>query len=235
MIASSDTVTVVVKSLQASSLNQQRTAANLSNVVSADQAGRFPDTNAAEALQRVPGIAINREEKGGEGRYISIRGLDSGLNNFKLNGINVAQTDTDTRRIPLDVVQADALSKIVVNKTLLPDMDGDGIGGSVELETGSAFDLNERLIRFNLEGNYNDFAEDLGGKVSATYGDTFGAEDQFGLLISGTYNKRSTLGYNNRSLSKFPRPNHHGISVLPPLISIGSPSSCSKYGMYSSS
>ncbi|MFC6198312.1 TonB-dependent receptor [Ponticaulis profundi] len=190
-------VVVGQRSSQASALNQQRMASNLSNVISADQAGRFPDSNAAEAMQRVPGVAINREEKGGEGRYISIRGLDSGLNNFKLNGVNVAQTDTDTRRVPLDVVQAGALSKIVVNKTLLPDMDGDGIGGSVELETGSAFDLNERLIRFNLEGNYNDFAEDLGGKVSATFGDTFGARDEFGVLISGTYNKRQTMGYNN--------------------------------------
>ncbi len=193
-----DSIIVVgQRASQASALNQQRTADNLSNVVSADQAGRFPDTNAAEALQRVPGISINREEKGGEGRYISIRGLDSGLNNFKINGINVAQTDTDTRRVPLDVVQADALAKIIVNKTLLPDMDGDGIGGSVELETGSAFDLKDRLIRFNLEGNQNDFADKLGGKVSATYGDTFGADDQFGVLVSAIYNKRYTLGYNN--------------------------------------
>ncbi len=193
-----DSVVVIgQRASQASALNQQRVADNLSNVVSADQAGRFPDTNAAEALQRVPGVAINREEKGGEGRYISIRGLDSGLNNFKINGINVAQTDTDTRRVPLDVVQADALSKIVVNKTLLPDMDGDGIGGSVELETGSAFDLKDRLIRFNLEGNQNDFADKLGGKVSATYGDTFGADDRFGVLVSAIYNKRYTLGYNN--------------------------------------
>tara|TARA_R110001606_G_scaffold117794_1_gene247734 strand:- start:3471 stop:6392 length:2922 start_codon:yes stop_codon:yes gene_type:complete len=190
-------VVVGQRAAQASALNQQRVASNLSNVISSDQTGRFPDSNAAEALQRVPGVAINREEKGGEGRYISIRGLDSGLNNFKINGINVAQTDKETRRVPLDVVQADALAKIVVNKTLLPDMDGDGIGGSVELETGSAFDLKERLIRFNLEGNYNDFANKLGGKVSATYGDTFGAEDQLGVLVSGTYNKRHTLGYNN--------------------------------------
>ncbi len=184
------------RAAQASALNQQRTADNISNVISADQVGRFPDSNAAEALQRAPGISINREEKGGEGRYISIRGLDSGLNNFKLNGVNVAQTDTDSRRIPLDVVQADALSKIVVNKTLLPDMDGDGIGGSVELETGSAFDLKERLTRINLEGHYNDFADNLGGKTSATFGDVFGSQDQFGVLISGSYNERNTLGYN---------------------------------------
>ncbi len=181
----------------ASALNQQRTSETLANVVSADQSGSFPDSNAAEAMQRIPGISINREEKGGEGRYISIRGLDSGLNNFKLNGINVAQTDKETRRVPLDVVQAGALSKIVVNKTLLPDMDGDGIGGSVELETGSAFDLSERLLRLNVEGNFNDFAEKLGGKVSGTFGDTFGSRDQLGVLVSATYNKRHTLGYNN--------------------------------------
>ncbi|MEQ8736015.1 MAG: TonB-dependent receptor [Rhodospirillaceae bacterium] len=182
---------------QASALNQQRMSSTISNVVSADQAGRFPDTNAAEALQRVPGISINREEKGGEGRFISIRGLDSSLNNFKLNGMNVAQTDKESRRVPLDVVQVDALSKIVVNKTLLPDMDGDGIGGSVELETASAFDANDRIIALNIEGNYNDFDEKLGGKFTGTYGDVFGTDGNFGLLISATYNKRYTLGYNN--------------------------------------
>jgi TonB-dependent receptor len=192
-----DILVVGSRGAQASALNQQRVAANIANIVSADDAGRFPDTNAAEALQRVPGISINREEKGGEGRYISIRGLDSGLNNFKLNGINVAQTDSANRRVAMDVFQVDALSTIVVNKTLLPDMDGDGIGGSVELKTASAFDIGKRVLTVTAEGNFNNFAEDLGGKLSAKYATLFGDEDQFGFLISVALDQRDTLGYNN--------------------------------------
>lgn len=190
-------VVVGQRGAQASALNQQRAALNISNVVSADDAGRFPDTNAAEALQRVPGISINREEKGGEGRFVSIRGLDSALNNFKLNGINVAQTNDENRSVAMDVFQVDALSRIVVNKTLLPDMDGDGIGGSVEMETSSPFDIGETLFTITAEGNYNNFAEDLGGKLSSTYSTIFGANDEFGVLVSATYDRRNTLGYNN--------------------------------------
>lgn len=191
-----EVVIVGQRAAQAAALNQQRTAVNSRNVVSADEYGRFPDKNAAEALQRVPGVAINREEKGGEGRYVSIRGLDSSLNSFTLNGVNVAQTDTDSRRVALDVFQVDALAKLVVHKSLLPDMDGDGIGGAVELETASAFDLGERLFSVTAEGNYNDFAGDPGGKATVTFADMFGGDDQFGVLVSATYNKRYTLGYN---------------------------------------
>lgn len=182
---------------QASALNQQRAALNISNVISADDAGQFPDTNAAEALQRLPGISINREEKGGEGRYVSIRGLDSALNNFKLNGINVAQTNDENRSVAMDVFQVDALSKIVVNKTLLPNMDGDGIGGSVELETSSPFDIGKTLFTMTAEGNYNNFSEDAGGKLSGTYSTLFGENDEFGVLVSATLDRRNTLGFNN--------------------------------------
>lgn len=190
-------VVVGYRGAQASSLNQQRSAVTITNVISADDAGRFPDTNAAEALQRIPGVSINREEKGGEGRYVSIRGLDSGLNNFKLNGINVAQTNDENRRVAMDVFQIDSLSRIVVHKTLLPDMDGDGIGGSVELESASAFDIGEQLLTVTAEGNYNTFAEDTGGKVTSTFATLLGEEQQFGFLISGTFDRRNTLGYNN--------------------------------------
>ena len=192
-----EVLVVGMRGAQASALNQQRTALNISNVVSADDAGRFPDTNPAEALQRIPGISINREEKGGEGRYVSIRGLDSGLNNFKLNGINVAQTDSETRRIAMDVFQIDALASIVVNKTLLPDMDGDGIGGSVEMKTSSAFDLGESMFSLTAQGNYNNFAEDMGGKLSTTAAALFGPENQFGVLVSLAFDRRNTLGFNN--------------------------------------
>ncbi len=191
-----ETVVVVgQRGAQAQALSEQLAADNLRNVVSADQAGRFPDRNVAESLRRVPGISIQREEKGGEGRYVSIRGLDSGLNNFQINGMNVAQPEEETRRAPLDVVQTSALSKITVNKTLLPDHESDGIGGQVILETATAFDFSSPVYELEVSGYYQDFADSVGPKIAATLARKFGAREQFGILVSGSYSERDTFGY----------------------------------------
>ena len=180
---------------QIAALNQQRESSAISNVVSADQAGRFPDANAAEAMRRIPGVSIVREEKGGDGRYVSIRGLDSGLNSFSLNGMRVAQSDEENRRVPLDTIHTGALSKITVYKTLSPDLDGDGIGGAVNMETATAFELGRRTLSLGGEGVYQDFAGDLGYLFSGTYADIFGDHNQFGVLISVTTEDRDTAGF----------------------------------------
>lgn len=194
--SSVDEITVTgIRGAQAAALNEQRTSDNISNVISADQLGRFPDRNIAEAMRRIPGVSIQREEKAGDGRYVSIRGLDSGLNNFKLNGMNVAQQDEDNRRVALDVIQVEAVSKVTVNKTLLPNHDGDGIGGAVEMTSATAFDYDELYIDVTAEGFYNDFKEDLGGKLAGTFSTVFGNNDQWGFLVSAAYSDRSTAGY----------------------------------------
>lgn len=194
--ASIDEVVVTgIRGAQAAALNRQRTNDNISNVISADQLGRFPDRNIAEAMRRVPGVSVEREEKAGDGRYVSIRGLDSGLNNFKLNGMNVAQQEEDNRRVALDIIQVEAVSTITVNKTLLPNHDGDGIGGSVELESATAFDFNQMYVAASVEGFYNDFKDEPGSTVAGTFANVFGENDRWGFLISATYSDRETTGY----------------------------------------
>ncbi|WP_221031450.1 TonB-dependent receptor [Actomonas aquatica] len=180
---------------QVAALNQQRESSAISNVISADQAGRFPDANAAEAMRRIPGVSIEREEKAGDGRYVSIRGLDSGLNAFSINGMRVAQSDEENRRVPLDTIHTGALSKITVYKSLTPDLDGDGIGGAVEMATATAFELGRPVRSLTLEGIYQDFAGELGYLAGGTFADVFGAEDQFGLLVSFTMEDRDTAGF----------------------------------------
>lgn len=180
---------------QARALNDQYSANNSRNVVSADQAGRFPDRNAAESLRRIPGVSVQREVTGGEGRYISIRGLDSGLNNTQINGVNAAQPEKENRRVPLDMIQTSALSKITVHKTLTPDLDADGIGGAVELETATAFDYPDRVIDLNLRGYYQELAGEFDPIAEGTFATRFGEEEQFGILISLSYANRSTQGY----------------------------------------
>jgi TonB-dependent receptor len=190
-----EVVVTGIRGAQAAALNEQRTNDNITNVISADQLGRFPDRNIAEAMRRVAGVSVEREEKAGDGRYVSIRGLDSSLNNFKLNGMNVAQQEEDSRRVALDVIQVEAVSKITVHKTLLPHHDGDGIGGMVALESATAFDFNERFIDLTTEGFYNDFKDKLGGKLAATYANVFGDNDRWGILVSAAYSDRQTAGY----------------------------------------
>ncbi|MEH6757826.1 MAG: TonB-dependent receptor [Parasphingorhabdus sp.] len=180
---------------QAKALSKQRASDNVRNVVSADQAGRFPDFNAAESLRRVPGVSVQREVAGGEGRYISIRGLDSGLNNTQVNGMNAAQLEKENRRVPLDMIQTSALSSITVHKTLLPDQEADGIGGAVVLETATAFDYRKPVIDITVAGFYHDLANKFSPQVQATLATKFGADDRFGILVSGAWSKRETKGF----------------------------------------
>lgn len=180
---------------QAKALSRQLAADNLSNVVSADQAGRFPDLNAAESLRRMPGVSVQREVVAGEGRYVSIRGLDSGLNNTQINGMNAAQPEKENRRVPLDMVQTSALSSITVHKTLLPDQDADGIGGAVVLETATAFDFAGPVLDLTLSGFHHDLAGKTSPMVQGMAATRFGDQQQFGVLVSAAWSKRKTEGY----------------------------------------
>jgi TonB-dependent receptor len=116
---------------QAKALNQQKTALSIKNIVSSDQMGRFPDPNAAEATQRMPGVTLQRDQ--GEGRYIIIRGANANLNATSINGVRLPSPESDVRQVALDVVPADILESIEVTKSLTPDMEGDSIGGAVNL------------------------------------------------------------------------------------------------------
>lgn len=180
---------------QAKALSRQLAADNLKNVVSADQAGRFPDLNAAESLRRMPGVSVQREVVAGEGRYVSIRGLDSGLNNTQINGMNAAQPEKENRRVPLDMVQTSALSSITVHKTLLPDQDADGIGGAVVLETATAFDFAGPVLDLMISGFHHDLAGATSPMLQGTAARRFGDQQQFGVLVSAAWSKRKTEGY----------------------------------------
>lgn len=191
----SELVVVGQRAGQARALSRQRNADNLSNVVAADQAGRFPDLNAAEALRRMPGVSVQREVVAGEGRYVSIRGLDSGLNNTQINGMNAAQPEKENRRVPLDMIQTSALSSITVHKTLLPDQDADGIGGAVVLETATAFDFAKPVLDLTISGFHHDLAGKTSPMIQGTAARRFGDRGQFGVLVSGGYSKRKTKGF----------------------------------------
>lgn len=173
---------------QARALNQQKTAPNLKNVVASDAIGRFPDQNAAEALDRIPGVSIERDQ--GEGRFVIVRGIDPHLNAASVDGISLASAEAGTRAVLLDVLPMNVMETLVVTKALTADMPADSIGGHVDIITPSAYDRSERTLHGAIGGNYSDLTEDLTETGQITFGDVLGANSQFGFLTSISYDKR---------------------------------------------
>lgn len=177
----------------ARALNQQRGAATLKNIVASDEIGNFPDQNAAESLQRIPGVSLYRDQ--GEGRFVLVRGINYTLGNVMLNGAKLASPETGERGIALDVLPADALSAIEVTKVATPDMDGEGLGGQVNIRTKSAFDADGRTASFTAQGQYSALADEFSSKFNGSFSNVF-ADGKWGLVVSPTWQKRSFGSHN---------------------------------------
>ena len=108
----------------------------MSSVVDSDAMGNFADINVSESLRRVPGIMVENDQ--GEGRYVSVRGMNADLNAMTINGVSTASPE-NRRGIMLDGVPTNMLDSMTVYKTLTPNLDADTIGGAIDLETISAF------------------------------------------------------------------------------------------------
>jgi TonB-dependent receptor len=131
-----------------SALDAQQMADNILSVVHADDIGQLPDTNAAEALQRLPGVSIERDQ--GEGRYVRIRGMAPDMNSVTINGGLVPAPESDVRAVALDVLPSGLISSLEISKTLTPDQDANSIGGTIDVKTISAFDHEGKF--YSLEG-----------------------------------------------------------------------------------
>ncbi len=120
----------------ARALNAQRGNLNITNVVSTDQIGKFPDANIGDAVKRIPGITMQVDQ--GEARNIIVRGLSPQLNSVTLNGSRIPSAEGDNRNVQMDLIPSDMIQTIEVNKAVTPDMDADALGGSVNLVTRTA-------------------------------------------------------------------------------------------------
>jgi TonB-dependent receptor len=152
---------------QASALSRQKAADGIESVLTRDAVGQFPDQNVAESLRRLPGINILNDQ--GEGRFVSVRGLDPELNATSVNGVRLPAPESDVRSVALDVISSDSIESIEVKKSLTPDMDADTIGASIEIHTTSAFERRKNLLTAKIEGSYNDYSEKLTPKGSVDF------------------------------------------------------------------
>ena len=155
----------------ASALTRQKNADNLQSIVSADAIGQFPDQNAAEALQRLPGLFIQRDQ--GEGRFVGVRGIDPNLNNVTINGLNVPSPEAGVRSVALDVIPSELVQSLEVSKTLTPDMDANAVGGSIEVKSLSALDREKQSFSINVVASHNELVSETSPKLSGSFTDKF--------------------------------------------------------------
>jgi TonB-dependent receptor len=167
---------------QAKALNKQKSNQNITNVISSDQTGRFPDANIGDALKRVQGITMQNDQ--GEARNIIIRGLAPNLNSVTLNGDRIPSAEGDNRNIQMDLIPADMISTIEVNKTLTSDMDADAIGGSVNLITRAT--PNGERISATLAGGYGPIREKGNYTAGFVYGNRY-LDNKLGVVFSTSY------------------------------------------------
>lgn len=178
---------------QASALNQQRTAPTISSVIDNELVGRLPDPNMAEALARVPGVAVLRDQ--GEGRFVQIRGTSADLNSMSLNGLRVSTPEQGSRQLPMDVIPSDQAAQIQIAKTLTPDMDADAIGGNVNIVTRSAR-ANVPLFNVTAAGGQNQLGGGALINLGLNAGKRFGASQKFGAMVGGTYYRNDRASQN---------------------------------------
>ena len=176
---------------EAEQIQVQKTSEDIVNVLSAEVITSLPNANIADAVGRLPGVTLERDE--GEGKYVQVRGTEPRLTNVTVEGINVPSPEVAVRQIKLDVIPADLVDAVVLEKTLSASQDGDAIGGTVDLKLKNAGD--QPTLIFSGIGGYTPIIGGRNvGQTSATVGQRFGASKQFGALIGFTYD------YNGRGI-----------------------------------
>jgi TonB-dependent receptor len=205
--SASDSVTVTADRVhgEAEAINRERTAENILQVLPAEIITSLPNANVADAIGRLPSVTLERDE--GEGKYVQIRGTEPRYSNVTIDGVNVPSPESGVRQIKLDTIGSDLVESVEINKTLLANMDGDGIGGSVNLRTKTAGDQ-PALSLYGI-GGYTPIqngrtADQFGGTVSQR----FGKDKRLGILFGGTYD------WNGRGIDDV-EPNPTVINCLP--------------------
>lgn len=197
---------VVVTGIRGSlkrSLDVKRDSNQIVDAISAEDVGKFPDANVAESLQRITGVAIDRT--GGEGQFITVRGLGPEFNTVLLNGRTLA-TDNDGREFSFDVLSSDIIQRAEVFKSAVPNLQAGGIGATVNIVTARPLAAGAQSgVNFSVAGIYDDLRGDTSPDLSAT-GTWVNDEGTFGIVGGISYSDRAsqidrvfTNGFSERS------------------------------------
>lgn len=194
--ASDDDGVIVVTGFRGSlqmALDEKRDSTTQVDVIVAEDIAKFPDQNLAESLQRIPGVAIERD--GGEGRRISVRGLGAQFTTVRLNGLQTiaAGSDNGERSFDFSIFASELFNNLVVHKSSSASLDEGSLGAVVDMNTGNA--LNGRTgwtVALNAQGAWNSNTEDIKPRLAGlvAYKSPGG---EFGASLSAAYSDTRTL------------------------------------------
>ena len=215
-----DVVVTGIRASQQASIEAKRQSSVIADIISAEDIGKFPDKNVAEALQRVPGIVINREF--GEGERVSLRGTAPNLTKTLVNGHNIATADwflldqlSATRSFNYLTLPAEIVGQLDVYKSSQADVEEGGIGGTINVHTRHPLDLPRWSVNASVQGVYSERSDKFDPQASGLLSWKNDA-GTFGVLIGGVYQKRrirrdgvEVLGYQNYDVAPT-------ITVAPP-------------------
>lgn len=192
---------IVIKGMYSSgerkAIAMRRNSTAIMDVSSTDAIGKLPDINAAEAVQRIAGVSIDRDQ--GEGRYVTVRGTPSQWSSTTINGdrMPAAKTSGDllgNRTVPMDLLPSEFIQYIQVVKAITPEYEGDAIGGTINFITRTSPE--KRTLRVMGALPYAERPNDkFGYNGSVLYGDRI-LNDKLGFLVLGSINQR-TYGTDN--------------------------------------
>lgn len=182
-------VTAETASAEVEAVNEERAADNIIQVMPVETITSLPSSNLGNAIGRLPSVALTRNE--GEDQYVQVRGTEPRLNNTTLDGFNMPSEDPGVREVDFSAIPSGIVDSISVSKTLQANMDGDGIGGSVNLVTKTANDT--PTYQISVLGGYTPIEN---GRLNldnyGTWGRRFGASKKFGFIGGGEYTWEGT-------------------------------------------
>ncbi|MCG7349955.1 TonB-dependent receptor [Sphingomonas sp. ACRSK] len=190
------------------SVDEKRNRDYEADFLTNDETGQQPDYNVSDSLRRLPGVDTVFDED--EGRYVAIRGLDPDYTFGSLDGATLASSERANRRLNMEAIPTVAIKRSEVRKSRTPDMEGSAIGGAIDLASRSAYDSRGAYLVGNLYvGAYdstslqsfgdapgywgNNHAPGSNGismRAAATFSTKFGAQDQFGVVVAGSFLRR---------------------------------------------
>jgi TonB-dependent receptor len=191
---------IVITGLRQSLVNSEsikRDASGVVDAITAEDIGKFPDTNLAEAVQRVPGVTIDRDNN--EGARVTVRGFGPEFNLVTLNGRSMPGNISPggaaaTRSFDFENLSADGISGITVYKTGRADIASGGIGSTIDIKTARPFDYDGMKATFSAAAD-RDASTQVGGKITPEFSGLFSDkffDDRVGFLINGSYSKRNS-------------------------------------------
>ncbi|MFA3792030.1 TonB-dependent receptor [Aliiglaciecola sp. SL4] len=184
-----------IRSALASALYEKRNAANLKEVIQADDIGKLPDNNLAEVLENITGVQIDRTN--GVGTGVQIRGTNA--NRVEINGVSTVTSGSGRTGISFDDLPAALIASLEVTKASTAKTVEGSVGGTINLRTLRGNSLKKRLMQFRVQAENSDLADSTVPRFSGTFGDNWDTDfGKVGIVLTGSYAEQDVASANPR-------------------------------------